>query len=355
MARDSFLSIRNMLCVKSLVIALALTGFVWSAGPHAQVQPDYDELSYTADAGPAQSPDASDEARARSIPFSPAEPDDAGAATPSADAATEISTDGICAALDRSAADNEVPLDYFTRLIWQESRFNPRAVSHAGAQGIAQFMPGTARIRGLADPFDPRQAIPKSAELLRDLARQFGNFGLAAAAYNAGPGRVVDWLTGRKALPKETQAYVRIITGRPAEDWTAAEPAGSEVALRALPPCAQLASLARLEDQARRAAPVAKAPVGGSRSPGHAMIALRSVQQRRATQAKAQQRLAHAPRIADAHKPRIADARGPRIADARASRVADAYDTRLGGRNRLVHMAAIHTRGPRPKRVAHAL
>jgi hypothetical protein len=65
-------------------------------------------------------------------------------------------------------------------------------------------MPATARWRGLADPFDPLEAIAQTAKLLRDLRREFGNLGLAAAAYNAGPGRVRDWLAGRRGLPRET-------------------------------------------------------------------------------------------------------------------------------------------------------
>jgi soluble lytic murein transglycosylase-like protein len=106
------------------------------------------------------------------------------------------------------AKRHELPADFFIRLIWQESRFNPSAVSFKGAQGIAQFMPGTARQRGLEDSFDLGQAIPKSAELLRDLNREFGNLGLAAAAYNAGSGRVYDWLAGRKPLPGETAILI---------------------------------------------------------------------------------------------------------------------------------------------------
>jgi soluble lytic murein transglycosylase-like protein len=94
----------------------------------------------------------------------------------------------ICQALAAAAAANDLPVEFLSRLIWQESRFKPEAVSRAGAQGVAQFMPGTARLRGLEDPFDPIQAIAKSAQLLRDLSREFGNLGLAAAAYNAGPG-----------------------------------------------------------------------------------------------------------------------------------------------------------------------
>ena len=82
---------------------------------------------------------------------------------------------------------------------------------------MAQFMPGTASWRGLADPLDPLEAIAQSAKFLRDLRGEFGNLGLAAAAYNAGPGRVRDWLAGRRGLPPETRAYVRLVTGQSAE------------------------------------------------------------------------------------------------------------------------------------------
>jgi hypothetical protein len=107
----------------------------------------------------------------------------------------------------------------FVRLIWKESRFNPSAVSPKGAQGIAQFMPATAADRGLDDPFEPKSAIVHSASLLADLRQEFGNFGLAAAAYNAGAERVRGWLAGNSGLPYETQAYVEFVTGRAAEEW----------------------------------------------------------------------------------------------------------------------------------------
>jgi soluble lytic murein transglycosylase-like protein len=100
-------------------------------------------------------------------------------------------------------------------------------------------MPGTARMRGLADPFQPREAIAKSAELLRDLNLEFGNLGLAAAAYNAGPGRVRDWLGGRRALPGETQAYVRIVTGRSAEEWAGRQKTLAEMPVVKGVPCTQ--------------------------------------------------------------------------------------------------------------------
>ena len=110
-------------------------------------------------------------------------------ATPSNRAASVAS---ICDALAAAAAENDLPVDFFARLIWQESRFDPTAVSRAGAQGVAQFMPATANARGLANPFDPIEAIAHSAKLLRDLRRELGNLGLAAAAYNAGSRRVRD-------------------------------------------------------------------------------------------------------------------------------------------------------------------
>ena len=125
----------------------------------------------------------------------------------------------VCRLIENSARAEKLPVDYLTKLIWQESRFNAHAVSPKGAQGMAQFMPGTAAERGLADPFDPEQAIPKAADLLADLRARFGNLGLAAAGYNAGPQRVADWLAGKGGMPAETRNYVLIVTGLDVEDW----------------------------------------------------------------------------------------------------------------------------------------
>jgi soluble lytic murein transglycosylase-like protein len=133
--------------------------------------------------------------------------------------AAEPSRESICKVLSEAAEENDLPTPLFKRLIWQESRFRPHVVSPVGAKGIAQFMPRTAAERGLKNPFDPFQALPASAAFLRDLVEQFGNFGLAAAAYNGGPGRVSRWLAGKGGLPKETRDYVIQITGRPAEHW----------------------------------------------------------------------------------------------------------------------------------------
>ena len=152
--------------------------------------------------------------------------------TPAVDAAAHAaasiddeskSADLICEAVKAAAAENDIPIGFFVRLLWQESRFRAAEVSSAGAQGIAQFMPQTAVEEGLQDPFDPLQAIPASARFIRKLHNQFGNLGLAAAAYNAGGGRIEKWLSRRSALPKETRAYVKIITGQKAEAWTAEE------------------------------------------------------------------------------------------------------------------------------------
>ncbi|TXM66593.1 lytic transglycosylase domain-containing protein [Methylobacterium sp. WL120] len=133
--------------------------------------------------------------------------------------ATETVEQALCRLIEGAARARDLPVPFLTRLIWRESAFRVGVVSPVGAQGVAQFMPGTARERGLVDPFDPEQAIPHAAHLLADLKRQFGNLGLAAAAYNGGPGRVSNWLAGSGGLPTETRAYVLAITGAPAEDW----------------------------------------------------------------------------------------------------------------------------------------
>ena len=95
--------------------------------------------------------------------------------------------------------------------LYAESHFNPFARSNAGAQGIAQFMPGTAAAYGLADPFDAERAIDAQAHLMRDLLRAFGAVPLALAAYNAGP-QPVRACGCVPAIP-ETQAYVANILG----------------------------------------------------------------------------------------------------------------------------------------------
>ena len=127
----------------------------------------------------------------------------------------------ICRNIESAASENALPVKFFTRLIYQESNFDPNAISSAGAEGIAQFMPATAASRGLGNPFDVLRALHESASYLRELRNTFGNLGLAAAAYNAGPWRVSRWLAHKATLPQETMDYVQIITGHSVAEWAA--------------------------------------------------------------------------------------------------------------------------------------
>lgn len=133
----------------------------------------------------------------------------------------ETTEQTICRLIEAAAEAEQLPVAYFTRLIWRESSFRPSVTSPAGAQGVAQFMPGTATERGLADPFDPEMAIPASAAYLASMRTRFGNVGLAAAAYNAGPTRLSGWIANGGYLPLETEDYVYFVTGRTVQDWSA--------------------------------------------------------------------------------------------------------------------------------------
>jgi hypothetical protein len=152
---------------------------------------------------------------------------DAARSAPRKAAPDNDTQEALCLMVESAAKANDLPLQFFARVIWQESRFQSDAVgpvtrSGQRAQGIAQFMPETAKERRLLDPFDPVQALPKAAEFLNELRNQFGNLGLAAAAYNAGPRRVQEWLAGSGSMPQETRNYVLATTGTSLEDWAAA-------------------------------------------------------------------------------------------------------------------------------------
>ncbi len=139
----------------------------------------------------------------------------------------------VCQLIDAAALANGLPTSFFARVIWQESRFQadvvgPLTRSGEHAEGIAQFMPGTAAEQGLYEPFNPVEALPKSGAFLAELRAEFGNLGLAAAAYNAGPQRVRDFLAGSRGLPLETRNYVLAITGLPVEDWVVAAKESSD-------------------------------------------------------------------------------------------------------------------------------
>jgi hypothetical protein len=158
--------------------------------------------------------------------------------------------EAMCLMIESAARAASLPLEFFARVIWQESRFQSDAIGPVTrngqrAQGIAQFMPGTASERRLLDPFDPVQALPKSAEFLDELRNQFGNLGLAAAAYNAGPRRVQEWLAGTGPMPAETRNYVSAITGSTVEDWKEAGRNGKMPQRVATSSCRELMALLR--------------------------------------------------------------------------------------------------------------
>ena len=202
----------------------------WTALAHAQTP----SLAPAPDTPPATVTAPAPRSPAPSQPTQPA------SAAPN----TPPTPDDICRAIEQDAAENALPVEFFARVIWQESRFNAQAVSRKGAQGIAQFMPATADYRGLADPFDSIAALKNSASYLHDLKDKFGNLGLAAAAYNAGPARVSAFLSNHRPLPGETRNYVAIITGWTADEW--ASPSPPKTAETTIPqgvPCTRLANL----------------------------------------------------------------------------------------------------------------
>ena len=114
-------------------------------------------------------------------------------------------------AISRAAQRWNISAALISAQLYAESNFNPFAQSPAGAQGIAQFMPGTARSYGLSNPFDPDSAIDAQAHLMHDLLRRFASVPLALAAYNAGPAAV--GACGCVPPYPETRAYVAKILG----------------------------------------------------------------------------------------------------------------------------------------------
>ncbi|MFN3274510.1 MAG: lytic transglycosylase domain-containing protein [Paracoccus sp. (in: a-proteobacteria)] len=110
----------------------------------------------------------------------------------------------------QAAQRHGIPEDLFLRLVQQESGWNPNARSHKGAMGLAQLMPGTAAKLGV-NPNDPVQNLNGGARYLRMMYNQFGNWRLALAAYNAGPGAVQKY--GGIPPYRETRNYVRIVAG----------------------------------------------------------------------------------------------------------------------------------------------
>ena len=160
----------------------------------------------------------------------------------------------VCTAIERAATHHKLDPHFFARLLWKESLFEPGAISPVGAQGIAQFMPGTARIVGLHDPFNPAEAIQVSASYLSRLSRFYGSIGLAAVAYNGGEGRADGFMRSGGTLPYETQDYVQSITGFNAWKWREDPPKPEEVDLRLdgdkpfFDACIEMAGTGKLRD-----------------------------------------------------------------------------------------------------------
>jgi len=166
---------------------------------------------------------------------SAAEPDEIGAAEGRETPSQPVSTDTICSALAAAAAQNDLPTDFFA----------------------------------------------KSAKFLRDLRREFGNLGLAAAAYNAGSGRVRDWLAGRRALPRETTAYVRIVTGYSPEQWAGPSAGMGEMKSEKPVPCGEIAAfIARAPPPASKPTPVWGVELVGGPTDETALAAYRRVEQK---------------------------------------------------------------------------
>lgn len=125
----------------------------------------------------------------------------------------------VCTQVAAAAKRHGLEVGFFARLIWKESLFNANARSHMGAEGIAQFIPSTARLRGLQNSYNPVEALDKSASYLVELSQRFGSLGMAAVAYNAGEGRAGKYLASGGFMPYETQDYVMTITGQSVETW----------------------------------------------------------------------------------------------------------------------------------------
>jgi hypothetical protein len=249
-------------------------------------------------------------------------------------------------ALCRTVADvanaNKLPIPFFANLIWAESSFNIKTISRAGAQGIAQFMPKTAVIYGLENPFEPVHAINVSARFLVELRDQFGNLGLAAAAYNAGPRRVTNWLAKRGSLPMETQRYVRKITGRSVDQWVGAENvARAEIEpMPAKAPCVEVAEAVLEQTRIARIANLMRELAASVPAPGNATQPAPELKGGK-SQTMVAQRNGSSWRIAKL-RPSVKDMRGKtRMAEAMPARPAklEASASRKRGAKELIKIA----------------
>lgn len=143
----------------------------------------------------------------------------------------------------RAGLDDDV-IPIFLAQIQQESNWNPKAVSRAGARGLGQLMPATAKELGVDDPFDPQQNLSGSARYLKQQIDRFGDVGLGLAAYNWGPGNVNKLINNPKSvrIPKETQDYVPKILKNAVSFGSKSAPSNATMAF--FPPTADVMKLA---------------------------------------------------------------------------------------------------------------
>lgn len=128
--------------------------------------------------------------------------------TPAAQSANKLSGGNFESLIQQASAKYSVDADLVKAVIQNESAYNPSAVSSAGAMGLMQLMPATAANLGVGDPFNPAENIEGGVKLLRELLNQFGgNVTNTLAAYNAGPGAVLQY--GGIPPYQETQTYVK--------------------------------------------------------------------------------------------------------------------------------------------------
>lgn len=114
--------------------------------------------------------------------------------------------------IHKAAQDNGVDPSLFEALVGVESSYNPRTTSKAGAMGLAQLMPGTAKMLGVADPYNPEQNLMGGARYLAQMLKKFGDVPMALAAYNAGPGAIQRY--GGIPPFSETRRYIEKVMTR---------------------------------------------------------------------------------------------------------------------------------------------
>ena len=144
--------------------------------------------------------------------------------------------ESLCLMIESAAKANDLPLAFFSRVIWQEGHFQINTVGPQREPMITGAWP-------VLDPFDPVQALPKAAEFLSGLRERFGNLGLAAAAYHIGPERLQAWLAGTGAMPEETRDYVIAVTGASVDAWVRAGRGGTLRAAAAPASCQDLIAM----------------------------------------------------------------------------------------------------------------